>query len=86
MSDWRHRAACKDLDPELFFTHGRKQPQVREACRVCPSLIPCTFDALRSGGPGYQAGLTGVERERIRAWDRRQRRRLAAQQKQEAAR
>jgi len=36
--DWRHRAACRDEDPELFFPVGNSGPallQISEAKAVC---------------------------------------------------
>lgn len=38
--DWRHEAACRDEDPELFFPIGNVGPallQIDEAKRVCRS-------------------------------------------------
>ena len=45
--DWRHRAACRDEDPELFFPVGNSGPallQISEAkavCRRCPVASSC---------------------------------------------
>ena len=45
--DWRHRAACLDEDPELFFPIGNTGPallQIDEAkavCRRCPVVDTC---------------------------------------------
>ena len=45
--DWRHRAACRDEDPELFFPVGTSGPallQITEAkavCRRCPVNTEC---------------------------------------------
>ena len=36
--DWRHEAACRDVDPELFFPIGNTGPallQIEEAKQVC---------------------------------------------------
>ena len=45
--DWRHRAACLDEDPELFFPIGNTGPalqQIEDAkavCRRCPVVDTC---------------------------------------------
>jgi WhiB family transcriptional regulator, redox-sensing transcriptional regulator len=45
--DWRHFAACRDHEPELFFPVSDTGPallQIREAkavCRSCPVLDRC---------------------------------------------
>ena len=36
--DWRHAAACREVDPELFFPIGNSGPallQIEEAKQVC---------------------------------------------------
>ena len=36
--DWRHVAACREVDPELFFPIGNSGPallQIEEAKQVC---------------------------------------------------
>ena len=45
--DWRHIAACREVDPELFFPIGNSGPaiaQIEEAkqvCRRCKVLDEC---------------------------------------------
>jgi WhiB family redox-sensing transcriptional regulator len=52
MLDWTRRAACLDLDPELFFPismEGPSQSQVERAkavCHGCPVREPCLEYAL----------------------------------------
>ncbi|MER7502599.1 WhiB family transcriptional regulator [Nonomuraea pusilla] len=52
MLDWSRRAACLDLDPELFFPismEGPCQSQVEQAkkiCNGCPVREPCLAYAL----------------------------------------
>lgn len=79
--DWRHRAICRDEDPELFFPVGTSGPallQIAEAktvCRRCPVVTECLTWALESGqDAGVWGGMSEDER---RALKRRTRTRAA---------
>lgn len=81
MTDWRHRAACLDEDPELFFPVGNAGPAVlqteraKAVCGRCPVRAECLRWALESGQEnGVWGGLSEDER---RALNRRNRRRRA---------
>lgn len=63
------RAACRDVDPELFFPPGTTGPalrQIREAkqvCRRCPVQVSCLQFALETGEDfGIWGGTTEDER------------------------
>jgi len=64
--DWRHRAACRDEDPELVFPIGNTGPallQIEEAravCRRCEVVDTCLQWALESG---QDAGVWGAMSE-----------------------
>jgi WhiB family redox-sensing transcriptional regulator len=67
--DWRHHAACRDEDPDLFFPIGDSGPallQIDEAkavCRRCPVTEQCWRWALESGQDfGVWGGLSEAER------------------------
>ena len=67
--DWRHDAACRDVDPELFFPIGNTGPalvQIDEAKRVCQRCAvteSCLQWALESGqDAGVWGGLSEDER------------------------
>jgi WhiB family transcriptional regulator, redox-sensing transcriptional regulator len=72
--DWRLDAACRDVDPELFFPEPGQVPQVAQAKQVCAGCAvrgPCLEAALH--GPqahddhtGIFAGTTARERVRLR--------------------
>ena len=71
--DWRHRAACRDEDPELFFPIGNTVPallQVVEAkavCRRCEVIEPCLEWALETGqDAGVWGGLSEDERRALK--------------------
>ena len=75
--DWRHRAACRDEDPELFFPIGNTGPallQIEEAkavCRRC-DVRECLQWALESGqdavsGAGCPRTSVALKRRNARA-------------------
>jgi WhiB family redox-sensing transcriptional regulator len=70
--DWRHLAACRDEDPELFFPIGTTGPallQIEEAkavCRACSVVDDCLSWALESGqDAGVWGGLSEDERRAL---------------------
>lgn len=67
--NWRHRAACRDEDPELFFPVGSTGPsllqieEAKEVCHRCPVRESCLSWALESGqDAGVWGGLSEDER------------------------
>jgi WhiB family redox-sensing transcriptional regulator len=60
--DWRNAAACREVDPELFFPIGNSGPallQIEEAKQVC-RRCPVTADCLRWAiDTGQDAGIWG---------------------------
>jgi WhiB family redox-sensing transcriptional regulator len=71
--DWRHRAACKREDPELFYpvgTSGAALPRIAEAksvCRRCPVAADCLDFALSSGqDSGVWGGMSEDERRALK--------------------
>ena len=71
--DWRHLAACRDEDPELFFPIGTTGPavlQITEAkavCQRCDVSSDCLEWALDSGQEaGVWGGLSEDERRALR--------------------
>jgi WhiB family transcriptional regulator, redox-sensing transcriptional regulator len=82
--DWRHRAACRDVDPELFFPIGNTGPalmQIEEAkqvCRSCSAVEKCLQWALESGqDAGVWGGLSEDERRALKRRSARTRARAA---------
>lgn len=76
--DWRSRAACLDVDPELFFPVATDGPvydaQVTAAkavCARCPVVAECLAEALARIPDGIAGGLTEVERRALRRRPRR---------------
>jgi WhiB family redox-sensing transcriptional regulator len=67
--DWRHRAACLDVDPELFFPIGNTGPalaqieQAKAVCHDCPVNAHCRQWAFTTRQPdGVWGGLSVEER------------------------
>jgi len=71
--DWRHRAICRDEDPELFFPVGHSGPALRQiaeaksVCRRCPVVGECLAWALNSGQDhGVWGGMSEDERRALK--------------------
>ena len=71
--DWRHRAACRDVDPELFFPIGNSGPallQIQEAkqvCARCTVRTQCLDWALETGqDAGVWGGMSEEERRALK--------------------
>ncbi|MDA8369644.1 MAG: WhiB family transcriptional regulator [Nocardiopsaceae bacterium] len=68
--DWRHHAACRDEDPELFFPIGNSGPAVmqieeaKQVCRQCPVNTACLQWALETGQDGGVWGGMGEDERR----------------------
>ena len=67
--DWRHRAVCRDEDPELFFPVGTTGPallkieEARAVCHRCPVEEQCREWAMETGQDnGIWGGLSEDER------------------------
>lgn len=70
--DWRHDAACRDHDPELFFPVSEVGPGARQAerakavCAGCPVRARCLDNALDNGlDHGVFGGTTERERRTL---------------------
>ncbi len=79
--DWRNEAACRDVDPDLFFpigTTGIAVEHVDAAKRICATCTvrePCLEFALASNqDAGVWGGLTEDERRTLKRARQRRRR------------
>lgn len=67
--DWRHRAACRGADPEIWFPLD-SEGQIAYAkgfCQVCPVAGECLDWALTQGVDyGVWGGHTAEERRALR--------------------
>jgi WhiB family redox-sensing transcriptional regulator len=71
--DWRHRALCRDEDPELFFPIGTTGPaahqveQAKVVCRRCTVVEDCLTWAVETGQEsGVWGGTDEDERRALR--------------------
>ncbi|MET9804664.1 WhiB family transcriptional regulator [Streptomyces sp. NPDC006368] len=71
--DWRHRAACRDEDPDLFFPIGStgmallQVEEARSVCRRCPVMERCGTWALENNQEhGVWGGLSEEERRQLK--------------------
>lgn len=75
--DWRALAACRGVDPELFYPVGddwtgpANERRAREAlavCAGCPVRTECLADALERGDAFAVLGGTLPRERRAPAW------------------
>ena len=64
---WRKRAACRGIDPEVFYPETDEDAgEAKEICAVCPVLEACLEHALAfREREGVWGGATERERRRI---------------------
>ena len=74
---WREKAACKGMDPEIWYDGGRVQTGgVRidpyKICRACPVIRECLVDSIETEGIsayGVRGGMSAEDRRAIvRSW------------------
>jgi WhiB family redox-sensing transcriptional regulator len=71
--DWRHEAACREVDPELFFPIGNSGPallqidEAKQVCRRCSVMDECLRWAIDSGqDAGVWGGMSEDERRAVK--------------------
>jgi WhiB family redox-sensing transcriptional regulator len=71
--DWRDKAACLTVDPELFFPVGNTGPaldqieKAKQVCGQCPVMDNCLQYALESNqDSGVWGGLSEDERRALK--------------------
>jgi WhiB family redox-sensing transcriptional regulator len=64
---WRQHAACRGVEPDIFYPASEEEAEVAKAvCGVCPVRQPCLEYALSSRErDGVWGGATEKERRRI---------------------
>ncbi len=74
--EWQYEGACRDVDPELFFSPESERGPRRRAreraaksyCARCPVVQQCLAHALAVKEPyGVWGGLTTGERQALEA-------------------
>lgn len=70
--DWLNDAACKGMDPQMFYIDTRRsmnQPETRYAisvCKACPVVKRCLEENIHEQY-GIWGGKTAEERQKMRA-------------------
>ncbi len=64
---WRQRAACRGVDPDVFYPSSDEEAEEAKAiCAVCPVREPCLEYALANRErDGVWGGATERERRRL---------------------
>ena len=66
-AQWRDEAACRDMDPEVFFTPDEASREAAfDTCRRCPVRQPCLEHALMARElHGIWGGTDENQRQRL---------------------
>jgi protein-arginine kinase activator protein McsA len=71
---WRLFAACRGMDPDLFYPSKGDPEGVRFAksvCMDCPVTVACLDDAIETGeDDGIRGGMSTRERRNQARWHR----------------
>jgi WhiB family transcriptional regulator, redox-sensing transcriptional regulator len=77
-ANWRDRAACLDVDPEVFFPVGatgralEQADEAKQVCAGCEVRVHCLMWALETNQhDGIWGGTTEDERRALRRKNRR---------------
>jgi hypothetical protein len=76
--DWRARAVCRGVDPELFFpaaeagtaAYDRQVADAKRVCGICPVRAQCLDWALTALPYGVAGRLSADERAALRRFHR----------------
>lgn len=68
-ASWRDHAACRGVDPDLFFPgRGEATAPAKAVCATCPVRAECLNYAMANGEKfGIWGGLSERERRRLRS-------------------
>lgn len=65
-SSWTNRAACKGMDPDLFFPQqGGPVKEALAVCATCPVIEPCKVAGAKELF-GIWGGMTVEQRRKVR--------------------
>jgi WhiB family transcriptional regulator, redox-sensing transcriptional regulator len=66
-TDWRSRAACRNVDAEVLHPRGADYlAEAKALCRRCPVVAECLKAALAEGDfYGWRAGMSAADRRKL---------------------
>ena len=63
---WHAQAACRGMDPNLFFPHAlQSNKSAKSVCSECPVTEECAEAGLNEGF-GVRGGMSVRQRQRLR--------------------
>lgn len=70
-TNWRQHAACRGMNPDLWYDDNPRPNECLSVCRTCPVRIDCGADAWADeqnyleGIYGVRAGMAPTTRQRL---------------------